>query len=665
MSLSDYKFLSKINSPKDLKNISEVDLPDLCAEIRDYMINTITKIGGHLGAGLGVVELTVALHYVFDTPTDKIIFDVGHQGYPHKILTGRKELLHTIRQKNGISGFLKINESEYDAFGAGHASTSISAALGIATARDFNKENFKTIAVIGDGAMTGGLAYEAMNNAGVHNRNLLVILNDNNISIDENISALSNYFNNAYSSNKVQSLKNNIYEIMGKGGSRGDRVRKLVSKLAGGVKSIITPGMTFEALGFDYFGPINGNNVHKLIKFLRNIKDLQGPLFLHVVTEKGKGYDLAEKDLRKLHAVGASKPELDTSSFNLYNTTSNINLSEQSKQKSHKKYQDVFGETIQKIMLENKKVSVISAAMIEGTGLEQAAKSCPDRVIDVGIAEGHAVTFAAGLATQNIIPVVAIYSSFLQRAFDNIIHDCALQNLHIVFAIDRAGLVGEDGATHHGVFDINYLRIIPNLILMAPKDGTELISMIYSAIYDFKSCVAIRYPRGKVPFPTDNKNLLNYPDTIDNIQNYSSLEIKNKRGEVLAQGEDLCLIAVGRMVSIALETREILLKNNINIEVVNARFIKPLDVDLLDILSKKHKYIITLEDGQKSGGFGSAVLEYLNHKKYNGVLEIFGIEDKFIEHGNVEDLLKEVELDAHNISKKIINILHPNNISNN
>ncbi len=622
-----YKYLSQIREIEDLRKLDEAVLPELCLDIRNFMIETITKIGGHLGAGLGVVELTVALHYVFNTPKDKLVFDVGHQGYPHKIITGRKELLHTIRQKGGISGFLKPSESEYDAFGAGHASTSISAALGIALARDFNGEDFKSVAIIGDGAMTGGLAYEALNNAGFQNRNLLVILNDNNISIDKNISAFSHYFNNIYSSHKVQSWKSNIYDMMGKGGDPGDRVRKLFSRFAGGVRAIITPGMLFEALGFNYFGPINGNNVHKNIKFLRNIKDIPGPVLLHVITEKGKGYELAEKDFRKFHAVGS------------IDSVTGVSLAGKN---TAKKYQDAFGETVQKIFKENEKVIAISAAMIEGTGLEKVAKEYPKRVIDVGIAEGHAVTFAAGLATQGIVPIVAIYSSFLQRAFDNIIHDCALQNLHIVFALDRAGVVGEDGATHHGVFDLAYLRMIPNVSILAPKDNQELSDMLYEAVYNYKSCIAIRYPRG---------------EGIGEVDVLKRNRIEFGRGEILAEGKDACIIAIGRMVNEAMKVRDILLESNIEVEIINARFIKPLDCELLQKVAEKHKFIFTVEDGQKAGGFGTAVLEYFNSIKANVNLEIMGFEDKFIEHGSAKELLKENNLDAQSIANDIKDIL--------
>ncbi|HOM05958.1 MAG TPA: 1-deoxy-D-xylulose-5-phosphate synthase, partial [Candidatus Kapabacteria bacterium] len=453
--MKNYKYLLKIDSPEDLKKIPLEELPIVCDEVRDFMIDTITKTGGHFGAGLGVVELTVALHYVFDTPTDKIVFDVGHQGYPHKILTGRRDALHTIRQKGGLSGFLKPSESEYDAFGVGHASTSISAALGMATARDLKGENFKVAAVIGDGSMTGGLAFEAMNNAGVQKRDIIVILNDNNMSIDANVSAFSNYFNEIFASSTVQSIRKNVWDLAGKLDTFGDRLRKLAGRIEEGMKAIITPGALFEAFGFTYFGPFNGHNVIKLVKILRLIKELKGPIFLHVMTQKGKGYGPAECDIHNLHAIGKIDKETGKS------------LSEKP---SIPLYQDVFGETMVELCKQNENIIAITAAMCEGTGLDKLKDVMPERVIDVGIAEGHAVTFAAGLAIQGVLPVVAIYSSFLQRAYDNIIHDVALQNLKVIFAIDRAGLVGADGPTHHGVFDISYLRTIPNQIIAAPKD---------------------------------------------------------------------------------------------------------------------------------------------------------------------------------------------------
>ncbi|MDR0926916.1 MAG: 1-deoxy-D-xylulose-5-phosphate synthase [Ignavibacteria bacterium] len=625
--------LDRVNTPIDLRKLPEELLPELATELRKYMIDTVSQTGGHLGSGLGVVELTIALHYVFNTPKDKIIFDVGHQSYPHKILTGRKDLLPTMRQYNGIAGFQRIAESVYDPFGAGHASTSISAALGMSVARDLYNDyleeddyfDAKSIAVIGDGSLTGGLAYEALNNAGVQNRGIIVILNDNNRSIDGNVSAFSNYFSALYSSEKVQYWKNTLWNTLGKVGDKGDRVRRLAQKVGNGAKSIITAGMLFEAIGFNYFGPISGHNIPKLIRILRNIKALRGPIFLHVITEKGKGYELAENDERKLHAIGRGyTPQHKKLDFSY-----------------QPKYQDIFGITLIKLFNSNPRLVAVSAAMIEGTGLTDLMEQYPTRVFDVGIAEGHAVVFAAGLATQQIVPIVAIYSTFLQRAFDNIIHDCALQKLHIVFAIDRAGLVGEDGATHHGAFDIAYLRIIPNMVVMAPKSGGELAVMLDSAINDYTGCVAIRYPRGSVPSPDLKKYFGN------------SQPIECGKAEYLTNGKDACVIAVGRMVEFALQAYQTLLSEGIDITVINARFIKPIDTAMLKDVSARWKNIITIEDGQKVGGYGSAVLEYLNEEQIYCKVVIMGIGDKFVQHGDIRTLFKEEGLTNADIVNQV------------
>ncbi|ROL62237.1 1-deoxy-D-xylulose-5-phosphate synthase, partial [Bacteroidetes/Chlorobi group bacterium ChocPot_Mid] len=427
---SKYKYLMNINSSAELKKLSTKELPIVCDELRDFIIETISKTGGHFGAGLGVVELTVALHYIYDTPQDRIVFDVGHQGYPHKVLTGRRDLLHTIRQKGGLSGFLKPSESEYDAFGAGHASTSISAALGMAAARDIMGKKNRIVAVIGDGALTGGMAYEAMNNCGVQKRDITVILNDNNMSINQNVSAISNYFNELFASPVVEKFRTNIWELTGKMDELGDRIRKVASRVEGGVKAVITPGSLFEAFGFKYFGPINGNNVLKLVRILRLIRDIHGPVLLHIVTQKGKGYKPAEEDSSNLHAIG--KIDVNTGKSIIVDSGSS----------SAPQYYKVLGQSLVELCDNNPKIVGITAAMGEGTGLDLLEKKYPNRYFDVGIAEQHAVTFAAGLAKEGVIPVVAIYSTFLQRAFDQIIHDCALQNLHVVFALDRAGIVG-------------------------------------------------------------------------------------------------------------------------------------------------------------------------------------------------------------------------------
>ncbi|GAB1369997.1 1-deoxy-D-xylulose-5-phosphate synthase [Candidatus Kapaibacterium sp.] len=627
-----YKYLLDIDSPNDLRKLPKDALPIVAEEVREYLIDTITKVGGHFGAGLGVVELTVALHYVFNTPTDKIVFDTGHQGYPHKILTGRRDLLSTIRQYGGISGFLKRSESPYDAFGAGHASTSISAGLGLATARDLLNKDYKVVSVIGDGAMTGGLAYEAMNNIGVQKRDMIVILNDNNISIEPNVSAFSNYFNEFFASSTVNNIRKGIWEMAGKMDSFGDRLRKFASRVEDGVKAIVTPGALFEALGFQYFGPINGNNVQKLVKILSLIKDLKGPIFLHIITQKGKGYEPAEKDALNLHAIG--KVDKLTGKAVVKTDVKPANPT----------FSAYFGEAMVEICSMSNKVVGITAAMAEGTGLIKLEKHYPERLFDVGIAEGHAVTFAAGLACEGIIPVCAIYSSFLQRAFDHLVHDCAIQGLHVVFALDRAGLVGADGATHHGVLDIAYLRSVQQIVFMAPKDEQELRDMLYSAIFSYtKGPVAIRFPRGN-----------GY-----GVQIKPMSAIPLGKGEIVKRGKDIAVIALGTMVYQAQLAAEVLAGEDIWVEVVNPRFIKPIDEELLSDLFNRFDNIITIEDGQQHGGFGSAVLEYqasvcANHSK----VTIMGIPDKFIHHGTQEQLLRELNLDSIGLVNKVKEILN-------
>lgn len=626
--LNKYKFLQNIDSPTDLRKISQNELPTVCNEVREFMIDTITRTGGHFGAGLGIVELTVAMHYVFNTPEDKLIFDVGHQGYPHKIITGRRDKLQTIRQKDGLSGFLKPSESEYDAFGAGHASTSISAALGMSTARDLSKKDYKVVAIIGDGAMTGGLAFEAMNNAGVQKRDLIVILNDNNVSIDPNVSAFSNYFNELFASSFVNSFRDNVWEMTGKHGELGDRLRKIAAKIEDGVKAIVTPGVLFEALGFKYFGPINGNNINKLVKMLKLIKDIKGPVFLHVMTQKGKGYAPAERDSHYLHAIG----KIDKNTGNpLQLLKDKIPL-----------YQTVFGESMLEFCKKDEKLVAVTAAMCEGTGLDVLQKEMPERLFDVGIAEGHAVTFSAGLASQGVKPVVAIYSTFLQRAYDHIIHDCALQKLHVVFAIDRAGVVGADGPTHHGVFDLVYLRSIPNMIVMAPKNEQELKDMLYSALYVYtNSCSAIRYPRGKGL----------------GVELSEARPMELGKSETISKGTDIAVIAIGKTVVEAVRAKEQLQNEGISVELVNGRFIKPLDTEMLDDLASRFDRIVTIEDGQAMGGFGTAVLEYINTSEYQCKVEILGIPDKFVEHGTQEELYNILGLDTEGIVNKIKNLL--------
>ncbi len=618
-----YQILNNINSPQDIKDFNLHQLKLLCSEIREYMIDVISQVGGHFASGLGAVEITVALHKVFNTPKDKIVFDTGHQAYPHKILTGRREQLQTIRQLHGISGFLKRTESQYDAFGAGHASTSISAALGMAVARDERGENHKVIAVIGDGAMTGGLAYEALNNSGLIGTDIIVVLNDNNMSIAPNMWQLSNYFNELISHPGYNRFKGAMWDLTGKLDNFGDRIRKAASRVESGIKSVFTPGMLFEALGFRYFGPINGHNVAKLIKIFEQIKLLKGPILVHTITEKGKGYEPAEENRIKFHGMSP----FDKITGEVIKNGNGI-----------PSYTSIFGNTLVELVKSNHKIVGVTAAMPDGTGLNLLQKEYPKNYFDVGIAEAHAVTFSAGLATEGIIPVVSIYSTFLQRAFDQIIHDVALQKLHVVFALDRAGLVGADGPTHHGAFDLTYLRMIPNMVIMAPKDESELRDMLYTAIYYEEGPIALRYPRG-------SGCGVKLKDNFD--------KIPIGKGEILKKGENTVLLAVGKMVDYSLQAAEKLEDIDISTEVINMRFIKPLDTGLLDYAAGKFSNIIILEENTVTGGFGSGVLEYFAEKNYKNDILRIGLPDKFVEHGTQQQLHHLLGIDPNGIVKKV------------
>jgi 1-deoxy-D-xylulose-5-phosphate synthase len=616
-----YKYLDGINSPADLKKLNLTELKVLVNEIRDFLIDTISKVGGHLGASLGVAELTVALHYVFDTPTDKLIWDVGHQGYIHKIVTGRKDLLKTIRQKGGISGFLKRAESEYDVFGAGHASTSLSAALGVATARDFQKKNFKVVGIIGDGSMTGGMAYEAMNNIGLLKKNIIVILNDNKMSIAPNVWSLHNYFNEFQANQSYNKFRNYVWDATKKFDKRvGDRIRHIASRLESGFKGVMTPGMLFEALGFRYFGPINGHNIVNLVKILEELREFNGPILLHVITEKGKGYEPAKTHYQKFHA---STP---------FDKVTGI---APKKEGASPAFTKVFGEALVEICKQNERVVGITAAMPDGTGLDILQKAMPDRYFDVGIAEQHAVTFAAGMATEGYTPVVAVYSSFLQRGFDQIVHDVAIQKLPVVFVMDRAGIVGADGPTHHGSLDLSYFRCIQGTVLMSPKDEQELRNMLYTATLYKKGPIAIRYPRG---------NAIGVK-----INPFEKIEIG--KGEIVEEGKDAAIIAIGNMVQMALKARKELAKDGIDIEVINARFVKPLDAGLLRDVFSRHKKVLTIEDNVIVGGFGSAILEFMNQNNIKDVdLIVHGLPDRFIDHGTPDELYEELKMDGKGIS---------------
>ena len=621
-----YKYLSNIDSPADLRKLNVTDLKAVSSEMREFLIDTISKIGGHLGAGLGAVELAVALHYVFNTPQDKLVWDVGHQAYPHKVLTGRRDSFHTIRQLGGISGFLKRSESVYDTFGAGHASTAMSAALGMAAARDLAGEKFRVVAIVGDGAMTGGMVYEAMNNAGLQKRNMIVVLNDNNMSIAPNMWALSNYFTELIANPSYNRFKANVWDLTGKLEGLGDRIRRIAARVEEGIKVVITPGMLFEALGFRYFGPINGHNITQLVKIFKDIKDLPGPILVHTITRKGKGYKPAENDIQALHGV-----------------TPFDKVTGQSPKKPDgaPAYTKVFGKAVVEIAKQNPTVVGITAAMPDGTGLDQLQKEIPERCFDVGIAEQHAVTFAAGLATQGYTPIAAIYSTFLQRAFDQIVHDVAIQHLHVIFCLDRAGIVGADGPTHHGVLDIAYLRCIQNMVVMSPKDESELRDMLYTAVQYRGGPIALRYPRG------NGYGVVLKPS-------FDTIEIG--KGEIVRSGKDVAILAIGDMVYPSVKAAELLSKDGIEAEVVNMRFVKPIDVDLIEQVCQRFSYVLTVENHVISGGFGSAILETLASRNIRDVhIRVHGVPDEFVEHGTPAELCAMLKLDAPGIASVVKN----------
>ena len=638
MSDFNYQYLDSINLPEDLRTLNVQDLRTVCAEVREFLIDCVSKTGGHLGAGLGAVELTVALHYVFNTPEDKLVWDVGHQAYPHKILTGRKDRMETIRKLGGLSGFLKRTESEFDTFGAGHASTAISAALGVAAARDLEKKNFIVAAIVGDGSMTGGMAYEAMNHAGVMKKNLIVVLNDNEMgslsSLEPSVWSFHNYFTKVLTHPTYNKFKANVWDLTGKLDTFGDRLRMVAQQMERGIKAVVTPGMLFEALGFRYFGPINGHNVVKLVEIFRQVKDLNGPILIHVITEKGKGYAPAEREVTRLHGVTP------------FDKITGISPKENGQRPS---YTDIFGKALVEICKQNKKVIGITAAMSDGTGLIQLHEEMPAQFFDVGIAEQHAVTFAAGMATEGYIPVVAIYSTFMQRAFDQVVHDCAIQKLHVVLAMDRGGLVGADGVTHHGALDFSFLRCIPGMVIMAPKDEQELRDMLFTAVEYKKGPIALRYPRG---------NALGVPVRAG----FQKLEIG--KAETVRAGKDIALLAIGSTVPNALKAADVLSSEGIEAEVVNMRFAKPIDEELLKSLSQRIKTFVTIEDNVIHGGFGAGVLEALNHCSITDVsVKLHGLPDEFIEHGSPSELRGMVSLDAHGIAtvaKEYLKITHEN-----
>jgi len=617
------KLLDRINGPVDLKKLKEEELTPLAAEIREFILETVAKTGGHLASNLGCVELTIALHYCFDSPRDRIIWDVGHQAYTHKIITGRRDLFHTQRQYGGISGFPKRSESPHDPFGAGHSSTSISAGIGMALARDLKEGDNKVIAVIGDGSMTAGIAFEALNQAGHLHKNLIVILNDNDMSIAKNVGAFSAFLSRKLTGSYYRDLKKEMQALLVGIPAVGHNILQFARKAENSLKGFLTPSSLFEALGFDYFGPIQGHNLPHLIEVLKNVRSLEGPVLVHVVTTKGKGYPPAEANPGYFHGVGPFDRKTGKTTGGKGSSPS---------------YTSVFGDTMVKLAASDDKIIAITAAMRDGTGLASFAKTYPDRFFDVGIAEQHALTFAAGLATEGYRPVAAIYSTFTKRAYDQIFHDICLQKLGVTLALDRAGLVGDDGPTHHGVFDLSYLRHLPDLVVMAPKDENELQHMLKTAVYA-GGPMALRYPRGAGFGVAMDRELL-------------ALEVG--KGEKVADGNDLAIVAIGVTVNAALKAAEILKARGIGACVINARFVKPLDRQLILSEARRTGCLVTVEENALQGGFGSAVLELLEEERLTGVrIKRLGIPDRYIEQGSQAQLRKDLGLDAEGIAAAV------------
>jgi 1-deoxy-D-xylulose-5-phosphate synthase len=620
------KFLDTIHSPADLRKLPVNALPHLAKEIREFMIDVVSKTGGHLAPSLGAVELTIALHYVYDMPGDKIVWDVGHQAYTHKILTGRNTEFHTLRQFGGISGFPRMAESEYDSSTAGHASASISTALGIALGRDLRKEQHAVIAVIGDGALSGGLSFEGLNNLGAHDTNLTVVLNDNEMSISRNVGALSRYLTRVITDKRYYKIKGEIWDLLGNLSNVGKSIRTVVSSIDDSLKHLLIPGKLFQDMGIRYLGPIDGHDIPAMLDVFNSVKEhSKGPVIVHLLTKKGKGFSFAEENATKYHGIGC------------FSVSTGETVKCPGKTAS---YSEVFGKALVELGKIHPEIVAITAAMRDGTGLVEFSKEFPERFFDVGIAESHAVTFAAGLARKGIRPVVAIYSTFLQRSLDQIIHDVALDSLPVIFAIDRAGLVGDDGPTHHGVFDLSYLRCIPNAVIMAPRNECELRNMLFTALSHAKGPTFIRYPRGCGPgTPLDTP--------------FTTLPVGLP--EVTRLGTGCAIIAVGDFNRTANDAAALLRSDTITPTIVDAKFIKPLDRDFYLRLFSEHTHIITLENNSVRGGFGSALLECAAEahlKKIPKFLPL-GLPDVFIQHGEMEQLCASVGLDPVSVAKKI------------
>ncbi|MBS4064181.1 MAG: 1-deoxy-D-xylulose-5-phosphate synthase [Chitinophagaceae bacterium] len=628
MEIKPGSLLSKVNNPDDLKQLAMNQLPKFCDELRQYIIDIVSVHGGHFGASLGVVELTTALHYVYNTPYDQLVWDVGHQAYGHKILTGRRDQFHTNRKYKGLSGFPKRSESEYDTFGVGHSSTSISAALGMAMAAKLKGENRKSIAVIGDGAMTAGLAFEAMNHAGVADSDVLIILNDNCMSIDPNVGALKEYLTDITTSPAYNRLKDDIWNALGKLPVGKNFTREMASKLEHSVKGFVNKNSNlFEALKLRYFGPIDGHNITKLVDTLKDLKNIPGPKLLHIVTVKGKGYELAEKDQTKWHAPGLFDKVTGEIQKKKFDTP------------QPPKYQDVFGHTIIELAEKNEKIVGITPAMPSGSSLKFMMDQMPHRAFDVGICEQHAVTLSAGMATQGMKVFCNIYSSFMQRAYDMVVHDVAIQKLPVIFCLDRAGLVGEDGPTHHGCYDIAYMRCIPNMIVAAPMNEAELRNMMYTAQLDSHTLpISIRYPRGEGVMPEWRTEMK---------------EIEIGKGRKLKDGEGIAILSFGHPGNFAASAIRELKNDGINPAHYDMRFAKPLDEELLHEVFGKYDKVVTVEDGTIKGGFGSAVLEFMAEHHYKAEVKIMGIPDSLVEHGTPKQLYDEIGIDANGIAATV------------
>lgn len=612
--------LEKIKEANDVKQLSLSECEQLAQEIRDFLIRSLSETGGHLASNLGVVELTIALHRFLHFPEDKLVWDVGHQAYTHKILTGRKEQFATLRKTGGLSGFPKRKESDCDAFDTGHSSTSISAGLGLVQARDLKGENYQVVSVIGDGALTGGMAYEALNNAAELKKNFIIILNDNEMSITRNVGGMSSYLDHIRMAAPYTELKMGVTNALKKIPKVGDGMVDALHKTKSSIKQLVIPGMLFENMGLTYLGPVDGHDMRQLGKVLQEAKRKQGPVLIHVLTEKGRGYEPAMRHPARFH--GAAPYEVETGL-----PKSNGNPS----------YTDIFSTVMRKFGDREPDVVAVSAAMVPGTGLKRFGNMFPERLFDVGIAEEHAVTFAAGLALGGLRPVVAIYSSFLQRAVDQILHDVCMQNLPVVFAVDRAGLVGSDGETHHGCFDLSYLSMMPNMTVMAPKNKWELSDMLKFAIRQ-KSPVAIRYPRG---------------EAYTGLEDYRA-PIEMGKAEILEKGKEIAILAVGNMVRTAVQVTENLRNCGYEPTLVNMRFVKPLDMDLLEILREDHSLIVTMEENVKSGGFGEQVMTYYGSRLHSPAVRIVAIEDQFVPHGSVEDLMHQQQMDSASVTERIL-----------